>query len=123
MKSAASAASPAKPPTSDRPNFALTGPSRAIDHDYNAARRDLADVRLAGLWFAPHYATPDSWLCSNSTMLRAAPRQDSDSLGELAAQERFALLEISGDWAWGFRERDNRVGYVEVHALGRAQPA
>lgn len=56
-------------------------------------------------------------------MLHAAPRQDSDSLGELAAQERFALLEISGDWAWGFRERDNRVGYVEAGALSRAEPA
>jgi hypothetical protein len=78
---------------------------------------------LAGQWFAPHYAEPDSWICDQAAVLRAAPSPVSEALGDLGSGESFATLEISGDWAWGFRERDGRVGYVEAHALRRAGKA
>lgn len=32
--------------------------------------------------------------------------------------ERFAVVEQSGDWAWGYCEHDRYVGYVRAGALG-----
>ncbi|HEV2569329.1 SH3 domain-containing protein [Sphingomonas sp.] len=108
----------ASQPTPERKRFSLSGPSRPLDLTHNAARRDLADVRLAGRWFAPHYAVAESWTCTNGCTLHAA--REGEALGDIAAGESFAVLEIAGDWAWGFQESDGRVGYVPVAALDRA---
>lgn len=112
---AASVPKPANPSTPERRRFSLSGPSRPLDLAHNAARRDLADIRLAGRWFAPHYSVAQSFHCTSGCTLHASP--SGETLGEIAAGESFAVLEIAGDWAWGFRERDGLVGYVLVAAL------
>lgn len=38
-------------------------------------------------------------------------------LAEMAAGERFAALEVSGGWAWGYRDAQRQVGYIEAAAL------
>ncbi|CAA9493927.1 MAG: hypothetical protein AVDCRST_MAG39-1015 [uncultured Sphingomonadaceae bacterium] len=38
-------------------------------------------------------------------------------VGALLPGERFQLLECAGGWAWGWRERDHRVGYLSADAL------
>jgi len=120
---AANAPRLAKPSTPDRPRFGLSGPSRPLDLTHNAARRDLADVRLAGRWFAPHYAEPERWTTKQRVPLYETPIADGAVLAELAARETFSVLEISGDWAWGFREADRRVGYVRADGLLLARQA
>jgi hypothetical protein len=96
----------------------------ALDPEVHAYRRDLADIALAGQLFAPHYARP---------MMRAAgpsaravfdrPSLDAQVVTTLEPGEDFALLEISGEWAWGYRRRDHRVGYVPVGDLAPIDPA
>lgn len=104
--------------TPDRLRFVLSGPSRPLDLRRNAARRDLADIELAGRWFAPHYAVPERWLChADHVPLRITPSSGAETVGALAAGESFAVLEVSGDWAWGYRELDKCVGYAEAGAL------
>lgn len=120
-KSAITEQRPANRPTPDRPTFALTGPSRALDHRQNAARRDLADIAVAGQWFAPHYAEPEPKSCG----LAGADILSADNKGARISQllpgEGFAMLERSGDWAWGYCAHDGYVGYVRADAL--MQPA
>jgi hypothetical protein len=117
-KNAASGPSLASPSTPERQRFSLAGPSRPLDLTHNAARRDLADVRLAGRWFAPHYAVAQSWRCTQDTGLHAG--REGEVLRALATGESFGVLEVAGDWAWGFSETDGRVGYVPVQALSLA---
>jgi len=74
---------------------------------------------LAGRWFAPHYAVPESWSCVSATALLTAPSATAVGIGQLAPGEQFAVLEISGDYAWGYREQDSRVGYVAAGALSQ----
>jgi hypothetical protein len=38
-------------------------------------------------------------------------------ISQLLPGERFAMLEQSGDWAWGYSEHDRYVGYVRAKAL------
>ena len=114
-KSAASATKPANPSTPERRRFSLSGPSRPLDLTHNAARRDLADIRLAGRWFAPHYAVAQSWICQDGTSLLAT--RGGEIVGELKAGDRFAVLEVAGDWAWGYSEADRLVGYARVPAI------
>jgi cell wall-associated NlpC family hydrolase len=42
---------------------------------------------------------------------------------ELLPGEEFAVLELSGGWAWGYSRHDHYVGYVEAIALIEAPPA
>lgn len=116
----ASALKAESPPTPERLRFALGGPSRPLDTRRNAARRDLADVRLAGRWFAPHYADPEAWITADETALRQAPSETSEQLLSLATGEVFQVLEVSGGWAWGFRQADDLVGYVRSECLRRS---
>src|SRR3546814_14266912 len=44
-----------------RNRFTLTGRSVALDRRVNALRGDLADVALAGRYFAPHYSCPHAF--------------------------------------------------------------
>ncbi|NNM75770.1 hypothetical protein HJG53_02465 [Sphingomonas sp. ID1715] len=120
-KSAASGPRVASPSTPERRRFSLSGPSRPLELTHNAARRDLADIRLAGRWFAPHYAVPQLWSCCGGCTVLAA--REGEALGELASGERFAVLEVAGDWVWGFRDRDGLVGYVPLAALSPAPAA
>lgn len=124
MAAATSAAARApkagKPSTPDRARFALSGPSRPLDLKHNAARRDLADIRLAGRWFAPHYAEPEYWSAKQAVLLRDASSANAATIDTIMFGESFAVLELSGDWAWGFRVSDGLVGYVRVAELAPA---
>jgi dipeptidyl peptidase-like protein len=35
----------------------------------------------------------------------------------MVAGEEFALLDVTGGWAWGYRRKDHKVGYLRVEAL------
>jgi hypothetical protein len=99
--------------------FHLDGPTRKLDRRVHAFRPDIADVSLAGTLFAPHYAAPMARGChSSAVMMRSAPDSASEAVSQLLAGEGFALLDILGDWAWGYSIHDHYVGYVEAAALG-----
>jgi hypothetical protein len=102
--------------TANRSSFGLTGPSRMFDRRINAVRGDLADIDLAGKMFAPHYAVPVERMCIMShTMLYHKPH--SEPASELLRGERFWLLDVSGDMAWGYCGHDHYVGYIAADAL------
>ena len=85
----------------------------------NAVRGDVADVALADRVFAPHYARPLVHGCLHVAIpIRARPARDGVAVSELLRGECFAVVDASGDWAWGFSEHDGYVGYVELAALG-----
>jgi len=69
--------------------------------------------------FAPHYARPLAHGClAVTTPVRIAPSYDAVAVSELLRGECFAVVDASGDWAWGFTEHDGYVGYVALAALG-----
>lgn len=107
----------------NRSNFTLQRPSRTLDRRVNAARRDLADVALAGKIFVPHYAAPTtkSVVLSHAGVFRK-PESGATMESELLAGERFAVLDDAGGWSWGYCEHDHYVGYVRSEALGEATP-
>jgi len=49
--------------------------------------------------------------------LREAPSDRATQLSVLEPGQEFAILDITGGWAWGYRRLDHRVGYVPVDAL------
>ncbi|WP_174273848.1 C40 family peptidase [Sphingomonas bacterium] len=103
--------------------FRLTGPSCLPDPRTHAYRRDIADVGLAGALFAPHYARAvDCRVESDQVMLRGDPSDDARATSQLLRGESFALLDLSGDWAWGRCLHDDYVGYLPRAALA-AMPA
>ena len=88
------------------------------DPEFNAYRRDLADVALAGRVIASHYAQGvERQLCA-STTLRIAPSATAERVEELEAGDPFLMLDDSLGWAWGYGGADRRVGYVPSEALG-----
>ena len=98
--------------------FALTGPSDPPDPAFNAYRKDLADLALAGRVIASHYAEAvERRLCAETT-LRSAPAGDADAVTELSVGERFLMLDEALGWAWGYAGEDRRVGYIESNSLG-----
>ena len=102
-----------------RDRFGLTGASRSFDPRVVAIRPDLADIAVAGVHFAPHYAAPmmRSGVLPAAAM-RAAPSLDADQTSELLFGEGFALLDLTGGWAWGYSLADHYVGYLAAEALG-----
>ena len=103
------------PTTADE--FALSGPSNPPDPDFNAYRKDLADIALAGRVIASHYAEPLLRTIGTSTDLRTVPRADAGEIRELEPGEPFAILDDSLGWAWGYAGKERRVGYVRSDAL------
>src|SRR3546814_3535620 len=99
-----------------RDRFGLTGSSQAFDPRVVAIRPDLADIAVAGTHFAPHYAAPmmRSGVLPAAT-LRASPSLDADQTSELLFGEGFALLDLTGGWAWGYCLADHYVGRSEEH--------
>ena len=105
-------------PGDDAPvRFTLTGPSRAYDPVHQAIRRDLADVAEANHHFAPHYAEPVMCKASAVVDLRDEPSTDASVRKSLAAGEVFALLDLTGGWAWGYAIDGHVVGYVRREML------
>jgi hypothetical protein len=104
--------------SSSTERFSLDGPSIVLDPRLHAWRKDIADVGLAGRLFAPHYARPLIRDCGLlATPLRAQPDDGGDAVSELLPGEKFAVLDITAGWAWGYSLLDHRVGYVEAIEL------
>ena len=101
-----------------RKRFALTGRSPSVDPRVEAARGDLADVRLADRIFAPHYAAPIARNAIARTPVLAA--HGGPAASELLKGERFDVLELSHGYAWGVGAVDGAVGFVAMDALGPA---
>jgi hypothetical protein len=97
--------------------FALAGPSNPPDPAFNAYRKDLADVALAGAVIASHYARPVERMIAVPATVRAAASEESEAICELTPGEPFRLLEESRGWAWGYAGAEGRVGYVASEAL------
>lgn len=101
-----------------RAKFSLHGPEEDFDPRTTAHRGDLADVALAGKLFAPHYAEAMPMRCAApKAMIRKQGGKDHEAVSELLHGEDFHLLDVVGDWAWGFCDHDGYVGYLPVHAL------
>jgi len=66
---------------------------------------------------ASHYADPVDRSVSRATILRAIPSQDGETIRELQIGERFAMLDDSVGWAWGYAGEDRRVGYLQSESL------
>ena len=104
--------------SSSTERFTLTGPSPGLDPRYNAYRGDLADAALASKLFAPHYARAVvRRIGSSEALLYEKADEGSAILSPLQAGEEYALLDITGTWAWGYRMSDHLVGYVHSAAL------
>jgi len=87
----------------------------------NAWRSDIADIDLADRLFAPHYAEALVRACGViPTMVRSGPSDEAEAVSQLLPGEEFAVLDITGGWAWGYCRLDHRVGYVE--AIELAEP-
>ena len=81
-------------------------------------------MALAGQLFAPHYARPLIRACGiRPAFVYSAPSVDKPISSQLLPGEAFAILEISGGWAWGYSRHDHYVGYVEAISLVDAPPA
>ena len=103
----------------DGKSFALRGPMRIADPRHTPVRGDLADIRLAGRYFVPHYAVPMPRLIgADGATLLAAARTDAEPVETLAVGAVFAVLDIAGSWAWGQANgEDGPVGYVALDQL------
>ena len=57
----------------------MRGPMRIADPRHTPVRGDLADIRLAGSYFVPHYAVPQVRLigAQGATLLAAAMVEDA----------------------------------------------
>lgn len=101
-----------------RAKFSLRGPEEEFDPRVTAHRGDLAEIDLAGKLFAPHYAESLPMRCAApKAMLRRQGGKAHEAVSELLHGEDFQLLDVSGDWAWGYCAHDHYVGYLPVHAL------
>ncbi len=106
------------PEEAPRSRFALQGRSWQADPRIDAVRRDLADIRLAGLIFAPHYARAQQGSARHAAPIRAGRADNAPVLSEVLAGETFEILELASDYAWGVSTVDGVVGYVTAEALG-----
>jgi cell wall-associated NlpC family hydrolase len=52
-----------------------------------------------------------------AAVMRAAPSLDAEQTSELLFGEGFALLDLTGGWAWGDCLADHYVGYLAADAL------
>ena len=83
----------------------------------HAYRKDLADVGLAGLVIASHYAEPLPRHMVEAAPLLAEPEHDAAAIANLAVGDELRMLDNSRGWAWGYGP-DGRVGYVRSEAVG-----
>ena len=103
----------------DRPIYKLTGHSLIGDRRTTPIRGDLADISLAGKLFAPHYAVPMLRTgIAPVTEIHAEPHATSMPVSALMHGEEFAVLDVAGEWAWGYCLHDNYLGYLRFAGLG-----
>lgn len=77
----------------------------------------MADIALAGIVVASHYAAPVQCRLASDATLFEAPDPESAALASLKAGEMFDLLDDSLGWAWGYAGEDRSVGYVRSEAI------
>ncbi len=65
----------------------------------------------------PHYAVPEARTVATASAMRAGPVESAEQVGEVEAGAQFLLLDVIGDWGWGFRASDHLVGYVRTADL------
>ena len=71
--------------------------------------------------FAPHYARPMTRTAgAGATAVRLQPRSDAEIVSELSPGDEFAVLDVTGGWAWGYRRLNHHVGYVPADQLDLA---
>lgn len=104
-------------PTGGVIRFRLDGKSRAYDPARQAIRPDLADVAEAATHFAPHYAAAMPVVAQRETAVRERNAADANARTTLPANGAFHLLDLTGDWAWGYTADGHVVGYVAVADL------
>lgn len=109
--------------TPPRVQFSLAGRSRAYDPTRQAIRPDLADAAEAEHHFSPHYAMPAAWVALRDTFLLASNSKDAECRMALAPGAQFALLDLTGDWGWGYVLDGHIVGYVAREDIGPADAA
>lgn len=112
-------------PSAPVQQFVLTGPVTDYDPRVTPIRGDLADIALAGRFFAPHYVAPQIHRVAGAgAMMRKSGSGDAEAVSQLLPGEAFALLDSAGDWAWGYGLHDGYCGYVRLSeiALGCADP-
>ncbi|HEV7234291.1 MAG TPA: NlpC/P60 family protein [Sphingorhabdus sp.] len=103
----------------NRPIYKLTGHSLVGDRRTTPIRGDLADISLAGKLFAPHYAVPMLRTgIAPVTEIHAEPHMSSMPVSALMHGEEFAVLDVAGEWAWGYCLHDNYLGYLRFADLG-----
>jgi hypothetical protein len=95
----------------------LSGHSDLPDPAFNAYRKDLADIALAGRVIASHYAEPLHRQMAQAAPLLADPWDNAEVLCDLAPGEPFEMLDNSVGWAWGYAGSHRRVGYVRSEAI------
>ncbi len=66
---------------------------------------------------ASHYAEPVERRIAGPAVLRSGPSEEAEMIRELRPGDRFALLDDTLGWAWGYARSDRRVGYVRSEAL------
>jgi hypothetical protein len=98
-------------------SISLSGPSRPPEPTTNAYRKDLADVALAHVVIASHYAEPLDRAVAARTELRSEPSDDGEVIETLEPGQPFAMLDDTLGWAWGYAGGDRRVGYVRSETL------
>jgi hypothetical protein len=47
----------------------------------------------------------------------AEPVEGAEIVSPLAPGDEFAVLDITGGWAWGYRRANHHVGYVPADVL------
>jgi hypothetical protein len=109
-------------PDPDFQTYALTGPMLIADPQHTPVRGDLAHIRLAGRYFVPHYAVPQSrQLGKSGGELVTVAQTDAPVIASLKAGSEFSVLDIAGDWAWGQADGEfGLVGYVALTAFEAA---
>jgi hypothetical protein len=102
-----------------RARYSLSGHSFVGDPRTTPIRGDLADIKLAGKLFAPHYAVPIIRTgIAPVTEIHERPDALSMPVSALIHGEEFAVLDIAGDWAWGYCLHDDYLGYLRISELG-----
>ena len=108
---------PSSPPP--RQTYRLGGHSVEGDKRTTPIRGDLADIKLAGKLFAPHYAVPMLRTgIAPVTEIHAEPHMTSMPVSALMHGEEFAVLDVAGEWAWGYCLHDDYLGYLRFADLG-----
>lgn len=92
-----------------------------MDPRINAVRPDLADIRLAGRVFAPHYAAPLPRVVQGETPLYDTSSRTEAPLHLLRKGDVFEVLEFAGGKAWGVAPGPALVGYIDASALGETE--